>query len=227
MFGHSIFVVCDGPSGSGKDSLLKALAMELARLDHNCFVLSEEDLLAKKAGIASGGTGDILMSTKLVEHRALIYSKHLLPKLNGSVCILANRGLPATLAYQTARNELTMDKVWAMHLNANVIAPDLVILTKCKPETAVSREEKDRQNRDNSSRVQRESGKGLSGKVTNEPGADLATALKRRKLVHEQFEKAANFLVEKGITVLVLDTETLTVAVEVKKCLKAIFKMWD
>src|SRR3990167_5184115 len=100
MSKHSIFVVCDGPSGSGKDSFIKSLAIELARLGHNCSVLSEEDLdtnraeilQARKVGIALGGTGDIQMSKALVEHRALIYSRYLLPKLKDNLCVLGNRG---------------------------------------------------------------------------------------------------------------------------------------
>lgn len=233
MSKHSIFVVCDGPSGSGKDSLIKALIVELERLGLNCSILSEEDLdpnraeilLARKAGIALGGTGDIQMSKALVEHRALIYSKYLLPMLKNNICVLGNRGLPATLAYQTARNEITMEEVWKLHIEAGIYVPDLVILTKCKPKTAVSREESDNQTQENTDRVKRESGKGLSGKVTNESGVDPFAATKRRELIHNQFKKTVSFLSEKGVALLVLNTDMLSVGTEVKRSLKTILKM--
>lgn len=119
----SPLIILDGPSGSGKDSLLKNLVGKLLNLGVNTYQFSEEELddrrheilEARDRGKTGGRSGDAEMAEVLIEHRARIYQQHVEPRLKEGRLVLGNRGEPATLAYQTARGDLTMDAVWQKH----------------------------------------------------------------------------------------------------------------
>lgn len=226
--GSGFFLVVDGPSGSGKDSLVAALTSKLRSLGVLTFPVSEEELdtkrhevlEARERGKALGGTGDREMAEVLVMHRAGLYRKFVGPHLRSGHLVLANRGEPATLAYQTARGELTMDEIWDMHRTKGVPIPGMVVLTRCSAQTAIKREEGDRAL--SPTREKREGGRGLSGKVTQEAGADKSEQLRRRRLIHAQFNRAAQFLRSKGVRIRCLNTERLAVSQEVGMVLRAI-----
>ena len=214
-------IIIDGPSGSGKDSLIAALFKRLS--NSQVYVVDEEVLdrdrryeiiTAKDRGKARGGSGDREMAAVLIAHRARVYRDHLIPRLKDGRTVIANRGEPATLAYQTARGELTMDDVWNMHRRIGIPTPDLVVLTTCSPRTAIMREQGDKTAP--SIRTEKESGRGLSGKVTQEAGASETEKLARRELIHAQYETAQRFLKRKRVPVLSLNTEKMTVSAEVE-----------
>jgi thymidylate kinase len=213
-------VVIDGPGGSGKDSLIGKLTAEFSSRGEPFFLLSEDDLdknrneilAARERGKSLGGSGDKEMAEALVRHRADIYRRFAYPRLDDGCFVIANRGEPATLAYQTARSELTMEDIWEMHRNAGIQIPDLVVLTSCDAETALQREQIDKIT---SVRGEREAGRGLSGKVTQEIGASMEEQLKRRETIHHQYEVVREFLEVQRVPVLLLDTESMTVPEEV------------
>jgi thymidylate kinase len=219
------FVVVDGPSGSGKDSLIRELGHRLQNLGVRLFQLSEEDLDPNRQEILdvrerakkAGRSGDLEMATVLVRHRADIYNEYAVQRMNEGEMVLANRGEPATLAYQTGRGELTMDDVWRMHRELNIAAPNLVVVTTCKPQTAITREGSDRAS--SQIRGERETGRGLSGKVTNETNASTAEKLHRRELIHKQYDMVSRFLEVKGVPVINLNTEEMTISDEVSTVL--------
>lgn len=226
--GSGFFLVVDGPSGSGKDSLVEALTSRLKSCRILVSEMNEEELddrrreilEARERGKSRGGTGDREMAEVLIVHRVGLYERFVEPYLRSGRLVLANRGEPTTLAYQTARGELTMSQVWGMHRARSVRIPDLVVLTRCSAQTAIMREKRDRAS--SPTREKREGGRGLSGKVTQEAGADEAEKLRRRKLIHTQFGRAERFMREKGVRVLRLNTERLTVPQEVEMVLRAI-----
>ena len=207
------FIVFDGPSGAGKGTLIPLVetALESYGLNPTIFVEEEADknraeiLEARNRGKQAGGAGDREMAEVLVHHRQKLYEKFVAPALLGGRIVLADRGEPATLAYQTAKGELTMDEVWRMHREQQIRLPDAVVLTLCSPETALFREEQD--SRSSSLRQKQESGTGLSGKVSSDPGADRETKLRSRRVIHSNYEVAARFLSSNGVPVLTLDTE--------------------
>jgi thymidylate kinase len=219
----SSFVVVDGPSGSGKDTLLKLLDIRMHRSGRNSRIISEETLDRERFRIlkVKRTGGDVQMAEVLVSHRAPIYVKFVYPVLKMGTYILANRGEPATLAYQTVRWELTMQDVWDMHRSAGIAVPDLVIITTCRPSTSIYREEEDRKSA-GKMRKKLENGMGLSGKVTEEEGAVAREQFRRRRNIHTQYKKAVKFLRKRGVKVVVINTEKLSISEGVTKALEAI-----
>src|SRR3990172_11458389 len=130
---HGMLIVVDGPSGCGKDSLLEKLKIRINRLHFNAYIKSEEDLdterhqimEARMKGVGKGGYGDKEMAEELVLHRSHIYRRVFEPIFWNGGTVLANRGEPATLAYQTARGEVDMDYVWYLHRTYKIRVPDL------------------------------------------------------------------------------------------------------
>lgn len=221
----SSFIVFDGPSGTGKGTLISLAETGLKDLGFNPLIFVEETadnnraeiMDARNRGKAAGGAGDREMAEVLVCHRQQLYEAIVAPAILSGKKILADRGEPATLAYQTVKGELTMGEVWNMHRQHKILLPDAVVLTLCLPETALLREEKDFAA--SQSRRQIESGKGLSGKVSSDPSADRETKLKSRRAIHSNYEVTAQFLSEKGVPVLTLDTERMTPVEELSKVL--------
>lgn len=221
----SHFIVFDGPSGTGKGTLIPLVKTDLKSRGFNPFIFVEEGadknrteiLEARNRRKQAGGTGDREMAEVLVLHRSTLYQQFVSPAIFDGKIVLADRGEPATLAYQTAKGELTMDEVWRMHREQKIRLPDAVVLTLCLPETALYREEQDRTA--STLRQQMESGKGLSGKVSSDPEADRQTKLKSRAVIHSQYEIAAQFLSDKGVPVLTLDTERMVPEEELSQVL--------
>lgn len=219
------FIVFDGPSGTGKGTLISLVEAELKNLKLNPLVFVEEKedknraeiLEARKRGQAAGRTGDRDMAEVLVNHRQQLYETIVAPAILNGRTVLADRGEPATLAYQTVKKELAMEEVWKMHRQQIIRPPDAVVLTLCSPETALLREEQDLAA--SQSRRQMESGKGLSGKVSSDPDADRETKLKSRRAIHSNYEVAVQFLSEKGVPVLTLNTERMVPVEELSQVL--------
>lgn len=219
------FIVFDGPSGTGKGTLISLVEERLTNLGLDTLVFAEETvdknraeiLEARKRGQAAGRTGDRDMAEVLVNHRQQLYETIVAPAILSGRTVLADRGEPATLAYQTVKRELAMEEVWKMHRQQIIRPPDAVVLTLCSPETALLREEQDLAA--NQPRRLMESGKGLSGKVSSDPGADRETKLKSRRAIHSSYELAARFLSDKGVPVLTLDTEYIVPAEELSQVL--------
>ena len=216
-----MLIVVDGPSGTGKNTLVRRLVPELHNktglhvfsLEENKFYSNNGKTIleARESGKAKGGNGDREMADAFARERSRIFTEH---KVDSDINI-ANRGEVTTLAYQTVRGEISMEEVWQMHRKAGIPKPDLVVVTNCTPETALKR----LYHREASSGI--ESGP-LSGKVTIEAGASGEEQLERRRTIHEQYREVKNFLEAKGINVLELDTEIMSISEEVEKVVEAI-----
>lgn len=221
----SSFIVFDGPSGTGKGTLIPLVENDLKNRGFNPIIFVEEEadknrteiLEARNRGKQAGGTGDREMAEILVRHRQELYEKIVAPALLDNQIVLADRGEPATLAYQTVKKELAMEEVWKMHRQRNIRPPEAVVLTLCSPETALLREEQDLAA--NQSRQQMESGKGLSGKVSSDPGADREVKLRSRRAIHFQYAVVTQFLDEKDVPVLTINTEQMTPSEELSQVL--------
>lgn len=214
-------VVVDGPSASGKDALIESLVDGFETRKSHFFRLSEDKLdpdrdaikKARDMGKRKGGMGDREMAAVITSHRAQIYRRELTRLAQGSshTTVLANRGLPATLAYQTLRGEVTMDEVWNDHQQQKIPNPDLVVITNCRPETAHIREES-----------RNTIGSGLSGSVTRESGTTADETFRRRRNLHQNFRRVTEFLREKSLPVIELDTDYLTLEEETNIILRQV-----
>ncbi len=222
-----MFIVVDGPSGSGKGTLIRELSSYLSERGILVHTFSEEEadprrheiLDARDKGKKRGGTGDKEMTTVLVRHRKEMYGSNVEEAISDGYVVIADRGESATLAYQTVKGELSMEQVWKMHREARIRIPDLVVITSCDAEVSLSREESDKA-QVGSIRLEMESRRGLSGKVSSEPGADYAEKLRKREAIHQQYDTTIGFLGEKGVAVLRIDTESVIPEQEVNQVLR-------
>lgn len=207
------FICIDGPSASGKDTLIARLQQEYIKRNKQVFILSEDELDPHREEIKTakldwqarwGGTGDYGMAVALCYHRAEIYRKELLPRIRENINVIANRGLPATMAYQTARHEISKFQVLKLNDQLRIRHPDLTVITNCLPETAQNREQNRSQNII-----------GLSGSVTQEKGSNIAEVFKRRSDIHRNYEETGRFLSSHYFNVIRLSSEYLTLDEEV------------
>ncbi len=219
-----MFIIIDGPSGSGKGTLIEGLVSRLTEKRIPVHTFSEEKadskrheiLEAREKGRKRGGTGDKEMAEVLVKHRRQMYFLNVEEPIGDGRVVVADRGESATLAYQTVKGELSMEQIWMMHRKAHIRTPDLLVITTCRAEVSLSREEADKA-QTGSVRREMESGTGLSGKISSEPGADNAEKLEKRGAIHRQYDAAIDFLREKGVKVLRVDTEGMTPEEEVSR----------
>lgn len=211
-------IVIDGPSGSGKDSLINALTSKLRNFGIDVFLFSEEQLdqnraeilEARNVGKKLGGTGDRQMTEVLLAHRHSLYETYVIPNIQSDNTVIANRGEPTTEAYQSATGEPTMEEIWEMHRVSDIPIPDLVIITSCTPDTAVRRMESD-MNIASSIRKEQETGRGLSGKITVEQNASHEEKLEKQRRITGQYDLLAEFLEKKGVNIIRLNTEQLSI----------------
>ncbi len=217
-------LVVDGISGSGKTSLLDRLRSALQKYRISVYQFRDEDLdphrdqilAARNAARQNGRTGNLEMTRELVKHRATIYNMYVEPALRRGQVGLADRGEPATLAYQTKDGDISMETVWELHRRAGIRKPSAVFITLCSPETAIDRQEQD----DSAKRKSDEHGRGLSGKVTFGADASRSDKIRKTQTLIEQFEKTDSFLKRNHVPVLTLNTETTSLTDEVNQALK-------
>lgn len=202
-----LFIVVDGPSASGKDSITTQVLKDFKTLRIKSVSIEEtkEKNYDRKKILLAKKRGDKEVTKTIINERKKLYLEKVIPQLSKGSIVIANRGEPSTLSYQTLRNEVTMNDVWNMHRNHNIPLPDLVVITNCTVFEAVRREglrkhsfeEKDKSF--------------LSGKFTD---------LKTRKRVHANYKKVKDFLKKKGVSVIYLDTDKVNVLVESKRIVK-------
>jgi len=204
-----LFIVVDGPSASGKDSIIKQVIKDLRKLRLKTVSIEEtkEADYDRKKILLAKKSGDKEVAKTIINERKKLYLEKVMPQLSKGNIVLANRGEPSTLSYQTLKGELTVKNAWDMHRKENIPLPDLVVITNCTVLEALRREglrkpsfeEKDKSF--------------LSGKFTD---------FKTRKRVHTNYRKTKDFLKKKGLSVIYLDTDKMNVIAESKRIVKFI-----
>ena len=203
MRNKGLFVVVDGPSSSGKDSIIKQVLKDLKNLNIKAVSIEEtkEKNYNRKRILSSKKQRDKKLAESILKERKKIYLERVLPFLAKGVIVIANRGEPTTLAYQTLRDEISMEAIWKMHRVKNIPLPDLVIIANCSVEEAIRRESQRELSDEEKDK------KFMSGKFTDNNYA-------KRKQIHASYEKVKNFLEDKGLIVIYLNIDTMEVAGE-------------
>lgn len=202
---HGLLVVVDGPSATGKDTIINLLIKDLEKLSIKVICLEEtkEKNYDRRKILAARKKGDKETAKTITSERKKLYQEKVKPRLAGNTVVIANRGEPTTLGYQTLKNQLSMADVWNMHRLADIPLPDFVVITNCSAEEAArrellrqSKEEKDK--------------KFMSGKFTQ-------SDLEKRKQIHANYRKVKDFLEMKGVPLIYLDTDIMDIAQESKR----------
>lgn len=213
----SFFIVVDGPSASGKDSIIRQLTTDLKKINTDVITLEEtkDPTYDREKILAAKTQGDKAVSEAIIHEREKLYQSKVVPHLAEKVIIIANRGEPSTLAYQTVKQEISMEDVWRLHRANNVVLPDLFVITNCSAEESLRREKARGESPEEKDK------KFLSGKFTiaNEDG------LEKRRKIHEQYEKVKEFLETKGVAVIYLYTDHMNVPEESEKILESLNKL--
>ncbi|OGH20590.1 MAG: hypothetical protein A3D74_02070 [Candidatus Levybacteria bacterium RIFCSPHIGHO2_02_FULL_37_13] len=199
-----LFIVVDGPSASGKDSIIKQILKDLnnLRLKSTSIEETKEKKYDRKKIMLAKRRGDKAVAKTIIIERKKLYRELVVPQISKGVIVIANRGEPSTLSYQTLKGELTMQNAWDMHREQNIPLPDLAVITNCSIQEAIRRENLRKTSFE-------EKNKGfLSGKFTS---------LEKRKLIHDNYKKTKDFLKKKGLSVIYLDTDKMDVSGESRK----------
>lgn len=203
-----LFIVIDGPSASGKDSIIKQILKDLTGLKIKVLPIEEtkEENYDREKILEAKGNGDREITRVIIDERKKLYQTKVIPQLMSGTLVIANRGEPTTLAYQTINQELTMESIWNIHRQEEIPISDLVVLTNCSVEEAIRREKLRRKS------SEKENKKLLSGKFT--PHHNGAGFTSRRQEIHANYEILKDFLEKKGISVIYLRTDTMNIAEE-------------
>lgn len=194
-----LFIAVDGPSASGKDTIIKHILKDLNKLKINVISIEEtkEANYDRKKILLAKTKGDKELSKTIINERKKIYQEKVIPQFHNGIIIIANRGEPSTLSYQTLKNEITMDEIWNMHRQQNILLPDLVVITNCSVKEAIRREKLRKQS------LEEKDKNFLSGKFTS-----------ARKQIHINYQNVKDFLKRKRLAVIYLKTDTMNISKE-------------
>ncbi|OGH24184.1 MAG: hypothetical protein A3B47_04965 [Candidatus Levybacteria bacterium RIFCSPLOWO2_01_FULL_39_24] len=205
MTNKGLFIVIDGPSASGKDSIIKQVLKDLSELGVKALSIEEtkEKNYNRKKILKEKNKGNQEVARAIIDERKKLYQAKVIPQLESGTLVIANRGEPSTLIYQTFENQITMEEIWNMHRNETMLIPDLIVIVNCSVGEALRRESSMKisdENKDENS---------MSGKFTKD--------FERRKQIHAKFEKVRNFLERKKLLVIYLRTDIMDIQEESQK----------
>lgn len=202
---HGFFIIIDGPSASGKDSIIQQMLKDLGRIGIPAVTIEEtkEKYYDRKKILSAKQYGDKTVAQTIINERKKLYQAKIVPQLLSNIVVIANRGEPSTTVYQTIKNEIAMEDVWKMHRKQEVLLPDLVVISNCSAKEAIRREDARK------SSSEKEEKDFMSGKFT--PPPSQKENIEKRKLIHANYKKLRDFLKKKGVPVIYLETEDMTI----------------
>lgn len=145
------FLVLDGPDGCGKSTQTRLLSEWIA--GHGVDVVSYRDPGTTQVGekireilldVAHKGMGDNVEVLLYMAARAQLWKEHIGPDLAAGKCVLMDRWLSSTCAYQGFAGGFGVEKVINIGTDAlERIWPDVTIVLDVDTETAASRMQRD------------------------------------------------------------------------------------
>ena len=145
------FLVLDGPDGCGKSTQTRLLSEWIA--EQGVDVVSYRDpgttLVGEKIrdillDVAHDGMGDNVEVLLYMAARAQLWKEHIAPDLAAGKCVLMDRWLSSTCAYQGWAGGFGVEKVIKIAMDSlERIWPDLTIILDVDTETASSRMQRD------------------------------------------------------------------------------------
>ncbi len=202
------FIIIDGPSGSGKDTIIRQVLKDLKKLGVKATAIEEtkEKKYDREKILTAKLRGNKEVAKTIINERKKLYSSKVIPYLSTNKLVIANRGESTTLGYQTIENEISMDEVWNMHRKQKIPLPNLVIIINCSVEEALRRESLKKPS------SEEEDERFMSGKFTKND----------RELINENYKKVKSFLEKKGVSVIYLDTTNITILQTSQKIVNSI-----
>ena len=205
MKGKGFFIIVDGPSASGKDTIIKQILKDLRGLGIKVITIEEtkEKSYDRKKILTAKQHGDQELVKVIINERNKLYQKTVIPQLLAGTFVIANRGEPTTLGYQTLKQKPTMESVWNSHRKQGIPLPNLIVIANCSVDEAIRRENLRKPS------FEEKDKSFMSGKFT--PLYSQKEELKKRKLIHANYENVKNFLNKKGLNVIYINTDSMDV----------------
>jgi dTMP kinase len=144
------FITFEGPDGSGKSTVIKAVEEFLKSEGYNILTTREpggiriaEDIrkviLSKENTMMSGRAEALLYAASRAQHLA----EKVQPALSEGKVVLCDRFVDSSLAYQGYGRELGIDEVWNINKFAiGDVLPDLTIFIDIPPHVGLNRVQK-------------------------------------------------------------------------------------
>jgi dTMP kinase len=141
------FIVLDGPDGSGKSTQLKLLCDVLEGEEIAPLVLRDpggtaigEQIRGVLLDTANEGMSSRCEALLYMASRAQLYEERIAPALAGGRCVLCDRWVSSTYAYQAVAGEVGAEAVLALaEVSLERTWPDLTIIIDIDSEVGLSR----------------------------------------------------------------------------------------
>lgn len=144
-----LFIVIEGPDGSGKTTLAQKLAQRLSQLDKKHHVLitreptnlyvdmNENMKLLESQKLSTEKKNNKIMKL-FVYDRMQHITKMIKPSLDAGVHVICDRYILSTLAYQTVQG-IDKSEIYRAHNNSWYIKPDIIFYLDCSINTIIKR----------------------------------------------------------------------------------------
>jgi dTMP kinase len=144
------FVVLEGPEGTGKSTLIPAIAARFRTVGVEPVVVREPggtpaaEALREEVLHSAGRWTPGRELLYYVTARADLVARVLRPALDAGRVVLSDRYVLSTLAYQAAGRGLPIDKVkWVLEAATEGLRPDLTVILDLPPEIGLARRHAD------------------------------------------------------------------------------------
>ena len=147
---HGFFVVLEGPEGTGKSTLIPAIAARFRAAGADPVVVREPggtpaaEALREEVLHSAGRWTPGRELLYYVTARADLVARVIRPALEAGRVVLSDRYVLSTLAYQAVGRGLPVDKVeWVLEAATEGLTPDLTIILDVPPEIGLARRHAD------------------------------------------------------------------------------------
>lgn len=174
---RGLFLVFEGPEGTGKSSLIPLVAERFRRAGVEPVVVREPggtpaaEALREQVLHSGGAWTAERELLYLAAARADLVAEVIRPALAEGRVVISDRYSLSTLAYQGAGRGLPLDKVeWVLAAATGGLTPDLTVILDLPPEVGLARRHSDRKRVDRLDRESLEFHRRVAGRYLEERG---------------------------------------------------------